>query len=115
MKFLHKPFKARANDRITVSFSRPTKVILLHASQFKKYKKGQTYQYRGGFEEQSPVEFTVPFDGVWHAVIEKGSYKNPIQVDGNAELHRPGPETLNGTEQMETHQKYSGSYDDTLE
>jgi len=114
MKFLHKPLKAQAGDVIRVEFSRPTRVLLIQSRQFEKYKKGKTYHYRGGESEKSPVEFTVPFDGVWHAIIEKGTFKNPIDVSGNAELIKQKPLTLNGTEQNETHIPVE-EYDDTLE
>jgi len=115
MKFLHQPFTAKKNDRIIVSFSEPTKVLLIHSSQFKNYKGGRTYQYRGGESDKSPVEFIVPAPGVWHAIIEKGTFKNPLDVTGNAKLVRPAPSTLNGSEQMETSQAREKDYDDTLE
>lgn len=115
MKFLHRPFNAKANDRIKVTFSKPTKILLIHSEQFKNYKGGRTYTYRGGFMEKSPAEFTVPFPGTWHAVIEKGTYKNPLEVTGNAEIYTPGPATLNGTEQTETSRPGIKDYDDTLE
>jgi hypothetical protein len=115
MKFLRQPFQAKAKDRIVVSFDKPTKILLLHSSQLKNYKEGKTYQYRGGPESKSPVEFIVPSDGVWYAIIEKGTYQNPIEVNGSAKLIKPRPATLNGAEQMETHEKVSGTYDDTLE
>jgi hypothetical protein len=115
MRFLHKPFSARAKDEIIVTFDAPTVVKLIHSSQFKNYKKGITYEYRGGQSDKSPVVFVVPFDGVWHAIIEKGTYSKPLDVTGDAELRKPLPDTLNGLEQNETHQKVSGPYDDTLE
>ena len=52
--------------------------------EFKKYKRGKTHKYYGGWQETSPVIFDVPADGLWHAVIEKGTYKQPIEVEGNA-------------------------------
>lgn len=114
MKFLHKPFNAKAKDRIVIEFDKPTRVLLIHSRQFEKYKKCRTHTYRGGFSEKSPVEFTIPFDGTWHAVIEKGTYRNPLNVSGNASLHKPKHHTLNGMEQNETHQAVS-DYDDTYE
>lgn len=114
MKFLHQPFIAKAKDRIVVDFDKPTKVLLIHASQFHKYKGGRTYQYHGGHSENSPSEFTVPFDGTWHAIIEKGTYRNPLDVKGKAKLMKPRHSTLNGAEQNETHHKIE-EYDDTLE
>jgi len=114
MKFLHKPLKAQAGDIIRVEFSRPTKVLLIQSRQFEKYKKGKTYHYRGGAAEKSPVEFTVPFDGIWHAIIEKGTFNKPLDVSGNAQLIKQKPATLNGSEQNETHIPVE-EYDDTLE
>ena len=114
MKFLHKPIKAKAGDTIKVEFSRPTRVLLIYAGQFGRYKKGKTYEYRGGNSDQSPVEFNVPFEGIWHAVIEKGSFRNPLQVTGNAHLIKRKPATLNGPAQNETHAPIE-EYDDTLE
>lgn len=115
MKFLHKPFQAKAKDKIEVTFDRPTKVLLLERSQFERYKKGLTYQYRGGYAENSPMEFTVPFDGIWHAVIEKGTFRQPLQVNGNAKLIPHRYDTLNGPEQMEARKKEPQEYDDTLD
>lgn len=114
MKFLHKPFEAKAKDRIEVKFSKPTRVLLIHSRQFEKYKRGRTYHYRGGQADVSPVEFEVPFDGVWHAIIEKGTFRHPLDVTGNARLIKSGHYTLNGNAQNETHQKVT-EYDDTLE
>lgn len=115
MKFLHKPIKANPYQSISVEFSRPTKVLLIHSTHFDRYKKGKTYEYRGGYAEKSPVVFDIPFEGIWHAVIEKGTFKNPINVSGNAKLIKSKHKTLNGAEQMETHAKYEEEYDDTLE
>jgi len=115
MKFLHKPFQAKAKDKIEVTFDRPTKVLLIEKREFERYKKGITYRYRGGYSENSPVEFTIPFDGVWHAVIEKGTYHHPINVTGNAKLIPHRYDTLNGPEQMETRRREAQEYDDTLD
>lgn len=114
MKFLHQPFMAKAKDRIVVDFDKPTVVLLIHSEQFKNYKGGKTYRYRGGHSEKSSVEFAVPYDGVWHAIIEKGTYKSPLEVSGRAKLIKAGPRTLNGPEQTETRQKIE-EYDDTFE
>ncbi|HKL40637.1 MAG TPA: DUF1883 domain-containing protein [Cryomorphaceae bacterium] len=115
MKFLHKPFLAKSKDVIEVSFDKPTKVLLLESSQFSRYKKGQTYQYRGGKAERSPVSFVVPFDATWHAVIEKGSFNHPLDVTGNAVLIPHRYDTLNGSEQTGTEKRSVEEYDDTLD
>jgi len=115
MKFLHQPFNAKEKERIVIDFDKPTKVLMVHASQINKYKGGRTFRYYGGYAEKSPVEFTVPFDGVWHAVIEKGTYNNPLEIKGKAKLVKPRHRTLNGAEQNETHHEKIEEYDDTLE
>jgi hypothetical protein len=115
MKFLHKPFLAKAKDKIEVSFDKPTKVLLLESSEFSRYKKGLTYRYRGGLSKESPTSFIVPFDGTWHAVIEKGTFNNPLDVSGNAKLIPHRYDTLNGSEQTGTEKRSVEEYDDTLD
>ena len=115
MRFLHKPFTANAKDVVVVEFSAPTKILLLHSAEFKRYKGGRTYRYRGGFSEKSPIEFTIPHQGVWHAVIEKGTYRNPLQVTGNAKLIPHRYDTLNGMQQLEGRKGVVSEYDDTLD
>ncbi len=115
MKFLHKPFIAKTKDRVVVEFNMPTKVLLIQASEFKRYKGGHTYRYRGGFVEKSPVEFTIPHDGTWHAIIEKGTFNKPLNVTGNAKLIRHKYDTLNGLEQLESRRGVVSEYDDTLD
>lgn len=115
MKFLHKPFNAKKKDKIVVDFDKPTKVLMLHADEFKRYKAGRTYRYRGGAADKSPVEFTVPFDGKWHAVIEKGTFRHPLEVKGNAKRIPHKYDTLNGSEQMESRKGVVSEYDDTLD
>lgn len=87
MRLLHKPFKANRGQKIEVTFDHPTNVKFMTAENFKKYKKGKTHSFYGGWEENSPVIFKVPKAGVWHAIIEKGSFSNPMQIGGNAFIH----------------------------
>lgn len=115
MRFLHKPFSAKAKDKIEITFDKPTKVLLIEGSQFTRYKKGLTYRYRGGTAKKSPVSFTVPFDGTWHAIIEKGTYNRPLEVAGNAELIPHRYDTLNGSEQTGVSKRSVEEYDDTLD
>jgi hypothetical protein len=86
MKILQQPVKARKGQVITVHFDQPTKVKLLKHNDFLKYKGGKTHNYRGGHYIDSPAVFPVPADGLWHAVIEKGTYNNPLNVTGSVEL-----------------------------
>ena len=89
MKILQQPVKAKRNEIIQVHFDKPVVVRLLSKSMFKKYKNGGRFQGQGGMYEDSPAKFTVPYDGLWHAVIEKKSHFNPINVSGRVELLPP--------------------------
>ena len=114
MKFLHQPFKAKCRNIIRIHFSIPTQVKLIHEDEFLRYKSGKTYQFNGGFFSESPAEFEVPFNGTWHAVVEKGTHFSPLEVEARAEMLSPRLQTLNGNLEMETHEAIS-LYDDTLE
>ena len=82
MKFLHQQLRLDKGQKVKVEFDTPTRILLMDENNFIKYKRGRTYTYFGGSFEDSPVAFEIPFKGVWHPVIEKGTYKNPIEVKG---------------------------------
>jgi hypothetical protein len=86
MKYLHKVFKAKKGSRVVVNFSEPTKVMLLGDYHYRQYKEHKTYSYRGGMLEGKSHEFEIPNDGLWHVVIEKGSYYNPKPIKASVEL-----------------------------
>jgi len=86
MKYLHRSLKAKKGTHINVHFSEPTKVLLLGDYNYKKYKDCRTYDYRGGVLESSPHQFVVPNDGLWHVVVEKGSYYNPKNIVASVEV-----------------------------
>ena len=86
MKYLHQTLKVKKGTQVTVHFSQPTKVLLLGDYQYKNYKDHRTYNYRGGNLEQSPQQFEIPNDGLWHVVVEKGSYFNPKNIVASVEV-----------------------------
>jgi hypothetical protein len=86
MKYLHRVFKAKKGTRVVVNISQPARVLLLGDYQYKQYKEHKTYTYRGGMIEASKEEFTVPNDGLWHVVIEKGSYYNPMEISASVDI-----------------------------
>ncbi len=86
MKILQQPVKVKRGTRVIINFSEPTAVYLMTEVNFKRYKDGSSYRRLGGDYSESPVEFTAPYDGTWHAVIEKGTHTNPTNVTGSVEL-----------------------------
>lgn len=74
---------------MVVTFSQSTNIFLMTEVNFKKYKDGSSYRRMGGEYKKSPVEFTAPYDGTWHVVIEKGSHFSPLNVTGSVEVRPP--------------------------
>lgn len=86
MKYLHRILKAKKGAHIKVHFSEPAKVLLLGDYQYKNYKEHRTYDYRGGELENSPHQFEIPNDGLWHVVVERGGYFNPKNIVATVEV-----------------------------
>jgi hypothetical protein len=86
MKYLHRILKAKKGTHIKVHFSQPAKVLLLGDYHYRNYKEHRTYDYRGGELEHSPQQFVIPNDGLWHVVVEKGSYFHPKNIVAAVEV-----------------------------
>jgi len=115
MKILQQPVNAKRQQVIKVHIDQPAVVKFFTPVEFKKYKKGITHKYWGGFAENSPARFEVPEKGRYHAVVELGTVKNTIQIKGKVEVKDPEFQYMNGFPQNETHDKIEVEYDDTLE
>jgi len=89
MKFLYNSLKGKKKQIVKVNFDTSTKVKLMTAFDLNKYKQGRTHRYRGGLFESGPVFFRLPSDGVWYAVVEKGTYSVPKNVKASVELMGP--------------------------
>lgn len=89
MKFLFRSFEAKRKDIIEVEIDTSTKVKFMTARDLKAYRQGKTYSYHGGLFEESPVRFVVPFDSMWNAVVEKGTYREPLEVKASCKLMNP--------------------------
>lgn len=89
MKFLYNSLKGKKKQIVKVDFDTSTKVKLMTAFDLNKYKQGRTHRYRGGFFEVGPVFFRLPSDGIWYVVVEKGTYREPKNVQASVELLKP--------------------------
>jgi hypothetical protein len=115
MKILQQPVDAKRKQVIKVHIDKPAVVKFFTPPEFKKYKKGITHKYWGGFAENSPARFEVPAKGRYHAVIELGAALAHQGVKGTVEVKNPEFQYMNGVPQNETHDKIDVEYDDTLE
>lgn len=92
MRFLHGKMKVNRGGIINVTFSKPTRVLIMTDRDFKKYRDNITYSYFGGHKE-SPYEFVVPKTDVWHVVVEKGSYNQPENITATFSATHATPAT----------------------
>ena len=80
MRFLHGKVKAKKCDTVKIGVSQPTRVLVMTKTQYKRYAKHRTFTYFGG-QKDSTYDFSVPKDGVWHIIVEKGSFRNPKNIE----------------------------------
>lgn len=92
MKFLYRKYPAKKKEIIEVRTDQPAKVKFMTAAEFKKYAGGRTHSYFKGQEIDGAISFTLPYDGVWHAVVEKGMEPGMEQLSANSILRMPDPE-----------------------
>ena len=72
MKFLFRKYPAKRGEIIELGLTSPAPVKFMTAAEFKKYTGNRTHTYFKGREEDGAIRFTLPFDSIWHAVVEKG-------------------------------------------
>ena len=92
MRFLHGKAKANKGGKIRVSVSKPTRILIMNDRNYKRYKNNQTFTYYGG-PKDSDYEFNVPSTNIWHVVVEKGTYAQPIDIDVKIEVEKGVPKT----------------------
>ena len=72
MRFLHRKYSAKRHEAIQVELDGPAIVKFMTATEFKKYAGGRTHTYFRGQGDERVLRFTLPFDSIWHAVVEQG-------------------------------------------
>ena len=91
MKYLHTSIRVKRGKVLRVLFDQPTKVMILSDLEYKNYQNHRTFTYYGGYSEEESFEIEVPRDGVWHVVVELGSYFNPKSVNASVQISEPDP------------------------
>ena len=89
MKFLFRKYPAKKGEIIELGLSAPAPVKFMTASEFKKYTGSRTHTYYKGREEDGTIRFTLPFDNIWHAVVE-----NSDNVSATSKLCPPAPQEM---------------------
>lgn len=115
MKILSKSFLGKRKHVVTVHVDRPAHVKFFTPDQYKKYKGGLSHQYWGGHYDEMPAEFEVPYEGEYFAVVEKGTFANPIELEARVEIGPPRFDYMNGSPQNEGQSILEGELDEALE
>ena len=90
MRFLYRKYPAKRHETIEVELDQPANVKFMTAGEFKKYAGGRTHTYFRGQEDANTLRFTLPFDSIWHAVVEQPSGEAPIVA--NCRLRNAAPQ-----------------------
>jgi hypothetical protein len=90
MRFLQRKYPAKRHEIIQVELDGPAKVKFMTAGEFRKYAGGRTHTYFPGLENGNAVRLTLPFDSIWHAVVEQPKAGAPVKA--RSMLCAPRPE-----------------------
>ncbi len=71
MKFLFRKYPAKKGEVIEVEPTAPAVVKFMTGKEFKNYAGGRTHTYYKGQTQNGLIRFSLPFDSIWHAVVEK--------------------------------------------
>lgn len=115
MKILSKSLYGKRKQIVLVHVDKPAVVKFFSPEQYKKYKMGRTHRYWGGYSESSPAQFEIPRKGQYFAVVEKGTFSQPVDLTARVEITPPKFDYMNGDPENETHSDVEVDYDDTLE
>lgn len=92
MKFLYRKYPAKRSEVVEVLPSHSTAAKFMTAAEFKRYAGGRTHTYFRG-QGQDKISFTVPFDGIWHVVLEKAKDGVAVDLSAQCRLCMPAPTT----------------------
>ena len=81
MNFLHSEAHIGPENCFVVSLDSQANVLLLDDCNFRNYKSGRRYSYRGGLAKRSPVRMTPPHLGNWHIVVDMGGYSGRVRAN----------------------------------
>ena len=112
MRFLHGKVKAFKGQTIEVSFSRPTRVLVMSQKNFEKYRNNLTFTYYGGQKEESPYNFSAPVSGEWYVVVEKGTYYEPIEIDASFKVVNSDKPEINQVSESDPEESEDSPVDD---
>jgi hypothetical protein len=80
MNFLHTEFTGGDEYVALVTLDGQANVMLLSDMDFQAYKRGNSFQYCGGWATRSPVRLVPPHLDRWHVVVDLGGHAGQIRA-----------------------------------
>jgi hypothetical protein len=77
---LNQEVEVGPHEVVEVVLSGPANAILLDSTNYEHYRRGEPYQYHGGFAEESPFEIAPPHPGPWQLVVDLGGYSGHVRA-----------------------------------
>ena len=80
MDFLHADFRIGPHDRVLVDLDGQANVMLLDDVNFSSYRRGQAFNYIGGWAVRTPTRLSPPHQGHWNVVIDLGGRAGQVKA-----------------------------------
>jgi hypothetical protein len=80
MTFLHWKVSGNTGDLVRIQTDTPAYVRMFDALNFEYYKRGSKYTSEGGWSERLDVEFTIPYKGTFHFVVDHGGAAGQVKA-----------------------------------
>jgi hypothetical protein len=81
LNFLHHDLgQLPGNAVIEVSLDKAANVKLMDTPNFNSYRRGGSYEFKGGHATRSPFSLAVPHAGHWHVAIDLGGYAGTVRA-----------------------------------
>jgi len=72
MQFIHAREHLNEGDHVVVTSDTQAYVRLMTDSNFENYRRGETYNFFGGFYERFPVRLYAEHTGYWNVTLDVG-------------------------------------------
>lgn len=80
MNFLKYEIDADDGDVVVVELDHAANVRLMDASNFYRYRRGQSHHFYGGQQIRTPARLAVPHAGHWYVTIDLGGHRGTIRA-----------------------------------
>lgn len=80
MDFLLSEVSLAANQAVVVDLDHQANVKVMDASNFERYRRGESHRYYGGLAARSPVAIRPPHGGRWFVTVDLGGRSGRIRA-----------------------------------